>query len=305
MLNDLALCLYKVEDVIVRRVVKYPKLNREDSLPFLSCDTYAFLSDHLIDSEGDLNSLNISSNHQTLFIKGDILPELGNKILEVFSNKKYHFSLILIGDTDKPPCDIFLMRLGNHCERILAVNVINPPSKVLPLPLGLESQRFRSAGQLRDFTKRPNLNLSHRRIGILVAWNDSTNRLERESARAELRKSKVSYEIRERVPARYIHLLMRQSLFVACPPGNGQDTHRFWEALYLGAVPIILEEHKVDAFKDWPHITVPNWNFLEFIKREELEHVYLDKAVELSNVRKNSNLFFGSISSGFEDTMWK
>ena len=98
---------------------------------------------------------------------------------------------------------------------------------------------------------------------------------------------------------------MRQSLFVACPPGNGPDTHRFWEALYLGAVPIILEEHKVDAFKDWPHITVPNWNFLEFIKREELEHVYLDKAVELSNVRKNSNLFFGSISSGFEDTMWK
>jgi hypothetical protein len=41
------------------------------------------------------------------------------------------------------------------------------------------------------------------------------------------------------------------------------------------------------------------------MKMEELQRLYLDKAIELSNVRKNSKLFFRSISSGFEDTMWK
>lgn len=305
MLSYLAFCFYKIEDFIARKVVKYPKLNRMNSFPFLSCDTYAFLSDYVIDSESDLIPLDISSNGQILYINGVVLPKLGDRILEVFSNRKLYFNLIMIGDTDNPPCDTFLEKLGNHCEKILSVNVVHPKPKVHPLPLGLESQRFRSAGQLRDFTKSPNLNLSHRRIGILVAWNDSTNRLERESARAELRKSQISHEIKERVPARYVHLLMRQSLFVACPPGNGQDTHRFWESLYLGAVPMILEEHRIDAFRDWPHVTLKNWNLLEFMKMEELQRLYLDKAIELSNVRKNSKLFFRSISSGFEDTMWK
>ena len=305
MLSFLALRLYKTEDVIVRKVVKYPKLERKNSFPFLSCDTYALLSDHVIDSEGDLISLDITSNNQTLYINGVILPELGDSILEVFSNRKFYFNRIMIGDTDKPPCDTFLRELGNHCDKILSVNIRHTQPKVLPLPLGLESQRFRSAGQLRDFTKRPNLKLLHRRIGILVAWNDSTNRLERESARMELRKSQISHEIVERVPARYVHLLMRQSLFVACPPGNGQDTHRFWEALYLGAVPMILEEHQIDAFKDWPHITLKNWNFLEFMKREELERLYLDKVAELSNFRYSAKLFLGSISGEFEDRIRK
>lgn len=28
--------------------------------------------------------------------------------------------------------------------------------------------------------------------------------------------------------------------FVFCPPGNGIDTHRFWETLYRGSIPIVL-----------------------------------------------------------------
>jgi hypothetical protein len=30
--------------------------------------------------------------------------------------------------------------------------------------------------------------------------------------------------------------------YVLCPEGNGKDTHRIWEALYLGCVPVIKED---------------------------------------------------------------
>ena len=32
-----------------------------------------------------------------------------------------------------------------------------------------------------------------------------------------------------------------ESMFVLSPPGRGFDCHRTWEAIYLGAVPVVLE----------------------------------------------------------------
>ena len=36
---------------------------------------------------------------------------------------------------------------------------------------------------------------------------------------------------------------LRESQFVACPRGNGIQVYRVWEALLLGAVPIVLRTH--------------------------------------------------------------
>lgn len=35
---------------------------------------------------------------------------------------------------------------------------------------------------------------------------------------------------------------MRDYRLVVCPRGNGLDTHRFWEALYVGALPVVLND---------------------------------------------------------------
>jgi hypothetical protein len=34
---------------------------------------------------------------------------------------------------------------------------------------------------------------------------------------------------------------MGKHYFVLCPRGNGIDTHRFWEALYMGAIPVLIQ----------------------------------------------------------------
>jgi hypothetical protein len=35
--------------------------------------------------------------------------------------------------------------------------------------------------------------------------------------------------------------------FCVCPPGNGRDTHRLWEALVLGCVPIVVRDAFIDT----------------------------------------------------------
>lgn len=44
--------------------------------------------------------------------------------------------------------------------------------------------------------------------------------------------------------------------YVLCPPGTGEDTHRFWEALYAGARPVVRESVAMKVFSDLPIVMV-------------------------------------------------
>lgn len=58
---------------------------------------------------------------------------------------------------------------------------------------------------------------------------------------------------------------------VLCPAGNGTDTHRMWEALYAGAIPVVERHPALDAFRDLPILFVDD---LLAIGRTQLEASY-------------------------------
>ncbi len=47
--------------------------------------------------------------------------------------------------------------------------------------------------------------------------------------------------------------------FVLCPRGNGLDTHRFWETLYLGSYPVVIRNPNNSFYKDLPVLFVDHW----------------------------------------------
>ena len=55
---------------------------------------------------------------------------------------------------------------------------------------------------------------------------------------------------------------LAQSQFCICPRGNGIDTHRLWEALYLGCIPIVLESEILGCYAGLPILVVRNWEEL-------------------------------------------
>ena len=48
--------------------------------------------------------------------------------------------------------------------------------------------------------------------------------------------------------------------WIACPRGNGVDTHRFWEALYAGCIPLVDKSICSEAFDDLPVIYIDDWS---------------------------------------------
>jgi len=48
--------------------------------------------------------------------------------------------------------------------------------------------------------------------------------------------------------------------FVVCPRGNGIDTHRLWETLYVGSTPIVKRHVALAEFEDLPIWFVNDWH---------------------------------------------
>lgn len=76
--------------------------------------------------------------------------------------------------------------------------------------------------------------------------------------------------------------------FCLCVQGNGPDTHRFWECLYMKCIPIVLSESNnfiryLDA--DYPMIYCSDYeSFKKFINKskDELDMIYKEKIKELN-----------------------
>lgn len=59
---------------------------------------------------------------------------------------------------------------------------------------------------------------------------------------------------------------MRASGLVVAPRGNGVDTHRIWEALLTGAIPVVLAGERTAKILDdlaLPHIALGSWDLLQ------------------------------------------
>ena len=47
--------------------------------------------------------------------------------------------------------------------------------------------------------------------------------------------------------------------YVVAPRGNGIDTHRLWEALYLGCVPVVARSSLDSIYAELPVLIVKDW----------------------------------------------
>ncbi len=60
---------------------------------------------------------------------------------------------------------------------------------------------------------------------------------------------------------------LRESNFVICPEGNGTDTHRIWETLYMGGFPVLLNNDDLSPLlSGLPVVILSKWSQLIDLK---------------------------------------
>lgn len=104
---------------------------------------------------------------------------------------------------------------------------------------------------------------------------------------------------------------MRDTRLVICPEGNGMDTHRFWEALYVGAIPVVLRNSysaKLASMLNLPYLPIESWGELARESRVVArgQEILASKRFGLDAARGShwKHLIFGGRSSGKLENEW-
>jgi hypothetical protein len=135
---------------------------------------------------------------------------------------------------------------------------------VIPVPLGVENKRFGKWDMINELKSEYYTKTDHIYLNIHPASNP-TQRIQCIQKAKELRIDndfKLSTENYKADTERYFRRL-RDSYFVLCPEGAGIDTHRAFEALYMGAIPVVTQSKvtmKLSAY--FPFVILKSWNDL-------------------------------------------
>lgn len=139
------------------------------------------------------------------------------------------------------------------------VNFYHP--KIESIPIGLENSMW--FPELNKIPKITSKNLETKTIKnyVYLNVNPNTNLRDRtevynlfknkDFVTSEYGSNGIGYD-------NYINNIYNHK-FVLCPEGNGIDTHRLWETLYLKSIPIVKRNINTKYYEDMPILFVDNW----------------------------------------------
>lgn len=106
-----------------------------------------------------------------------------------------------------------------------------------------------------------------------------SNRIERPAAFEQARRIRNSVFVYDRINLDQYYRAIGNSKFVLSPPGNGLDCHRTWEAMLMGAVPVVRSSGLDPLFSNIPAVIVKNWSFLTNHLLDQYQHSVDDRSV--------------------------
>jgi hypothetical protein len=233
------------------------------SYPFVSGDTYKWLCDEIIEDPHDFLNRLLHKDIEDIryFISGFdaiVLAEL----IESHSISSKVSGTLVIHNWDNIPSHSQMASLKAVFVEIYSVNWLGDRGICSPIPIGLENLDLWRNGVPRDFRRQIEWSskaFDARRIEVLCSFTADTNPPIRNDALNFFSKIEgVVMQTEFSSPKRYRKTLL-DSKFVISPPGNGADCHRTWEAIYSGAIPVVLRDYWPFAHLNLPVIVIDSW----------------------------------------------
>lgn len=239
---------------------------RPGSNPFVSGDGFRSFSNHVWEKGKPSFNPNRVRAGDVVFCEGDEL-----RGFEQIGIPKIKFPFVLVLGNSDANHDSETLKIVNHpmVGGVFAQNLMQRVRGAQVLPIGLENAwRANNGNPLAFITGRffPRT----RSPRIMWTFTIETNVTVRTKTANSLLRTKSADFLGKLSPREHRQALARYA-FVACPPGNGLDTHRVWEAMYLGCIPIILRSHLTEEYE---RLGLPVWvlgDFEELVGKTELE----------------------------------
>lgn len=203
-----------------------------------------------------------------------------------------------------------------------SINVSFQHQDLIPIPIGIANDYSPKNLLVKDFLNfTPQKNKENK---LYVNNRRNTNHKERDKT-YELFINKSWCKVDEaNLPIDNYKNNLDTYKFILCPPGNGLDTHRIWESLYLGSVPVVKKHLTYGYLDSINSLIVDNFEDLsethlnEFIKNtrnnkedtvnEKLKIDYWEKLIRdeelpvITEIRINNSNIINSLFNTFKRT---
>lgn len=202
------------------------------SYPFLSGDAFRLLADYSITS---LKDLTMNPGAKIVFINSDLATNLSGHGTNFDSS-----SVLIIGNGDVNFSDPQIP-LKNF-KLILCQNLVgSTDARLQSLPIGLENRKLGKSGLPHYFKHTPHERQNNRISKVLIPPMSPTNsqRLEFDQNIDGMSDECIDIHRDYLKTSKYFELV-RNYRFMLCLEGNGYDTHRIWESLYLETFPVVM-----------------------------------------------------------------
>jgi hypothetical protein len=226
------------------------------SEPYLSGAAFANLADLVIRDEIDLKAfLELQLIPRITFCRSDLVTQLRNKHI-----KQNNGQILIAGNGDFDFNDSATLPHGNFQTFYLQNSSISDNKKIFTLPIGVENLSLGINGLPKNLVSTQDW--KERSKKIMVGPFSPTHQ-ERQDLLKKAGDSEGVFQIVEGPisPGKFAKLML-QFRYVACPRGNGMDTHRFWETLYRGSVPVVKRNKWSESLLTLkiPFVVVEDWD---------------------------------------------
>ena len=230
------------------------------SEPYISGDSIARACDFEV-YKNSKNSKEEIAGAKSIFCSSEKLEQMLDEFGDVINAK-----VLVLGNADR---DFYEVRASfpGSVKVVYLQNSHISDGFFQTLPIGIENLRLGRNGLLNLF-QTP---VTKRKVAekILVGPFSPTHseRMELVSWR-QIKDERLHFQSEFLTPKTLADLAYSFK-YIACPRGNGTDTHRFWEALYRGSIPVVKKSIWAQSIVELglPVVQLSSWNFSEFCEK--------------------------------------
>ena len=269
-----------LEAEIMRKYLEMPKIARKalvSSYPLLS--PYTFMSEladmALMREDDTFFAKNFSPLAPENIVDGTVIycvTDIARGLFDVLRKAKKR--VVLIFGRSVYTVDEGYMPFIDECNaaHIFAQNCTVPDPRFTKIPLGHENKHYgnichpsNSVGLIQRMMEKACFNQS-KKEQIYASFSVMTNARERKECLINAmrtpmtRIANMNIDTADEDRQVTFYREMTESRFVLCPWGNGIDTHRYWQSLYMGSIPITRKNSALSDFGDTGGLFIERWD---------------------------------------------
>jgi len=193
----------------------------------------------------NINNIIDINLYKNIFVFADNLLDFYNKY-----NNQLNYKNIISHNSDHEINNDYVHFI-NNVNYQLSQNVMIKNQKLITLPIGIENRQHFDHNIFHNVRKRTDIK-KEKNIYFLFSLTTHPSRINCYN----ILKDKLPFS--NKVSKEEYFIELKKHKYAICPRGNGIDTHRLWECLYLDVIPIMIDNDFINI-DNLPIIVLNSW----------------------------------------------